>query len=482
MQFAAAVGARDVNAALQFADNWGHLYGVYGSPYTMEGACDTADPSLRSLKGTIIGGIAQLDRPVVLSGAYMEQLSCGLSRLVWRPGEVDAPAQEQLLATVRGNRLLPLLASWRLVHATGVPAVPLTPAAQQCVFDLVNMVMRQVGVACDAAATGARNETTMEQVSAMAVDLGVGMARTLLPGVQPLALDGQYVSLSALRAERPGAGGGSSSASASIRGSVTGEGPSGDVEELLSFGVRLADDTSCLRMPGRLCLTAVPSDAVLDLVAVVHKKATADAQADADFLSPLPQAAYPPSSPGRPFFALAGLWCELEEETVPLASASAARMAHGPALALDADVAFPDASLPEPYASDDHYTTGMRQWDPAGRRAWVGAPSVQVKSESPLEGRIGDLSPTALFAPYAEPPPGSQAPPDAPPPPPSKQGKPPVIVGVPGQSTARTLEIDIGIIVGPIVAGLLLCCYAVAVFVRRRRKLQEMHAARDPLR
>lgn len=143
MQFAAAVGARDVNAALQFADNWGHLYGVYGSPYTMEGACATADPTLRSLKGSIVAGVAQLDRPVVLSAAYAEQLACGLSRLTWRPGEVDGAAQEQLLATVRENRLLPLLASWRLVHATGVPAVPLTPAAQQCVFDLANTLMRQ---------------------------------------------------------------------------------------------------------------------------------------------------------------------------------------------------------------------------------------------------------------------------------------------------------------------------------------------------
>lgn len=143
MQFAAAVGAKDVPAALQFADNWGHLYGVYGSPYTMEGACATADASLRALKGAVVGGVARLDRAAVLSAPYMEQLACGLSRLTWRPGEMDGAAQEQLLATVRDNRLLPLLASWRLVHATGAPAVPLTPAAQQCVFEIVNLVMRQ---------------------------------------------------------------------------------------------------------------------------------------------------------------------------------------------------------------------------------------------------------------------------------------------------------------------------------------------------
>lgn len=339
----------------------------------------------------------------------------------------------------------------------------------------------QVGVACTEPSL-LRNESKMERVAAMVVDLGVAMARTLLAGVQPLSLDGQYVSLTAQRADRPGAGGGSSAASASIRGSVSGEGPSGDAEELLSFGVRLADDAECLRKPGRLCLTAVPSDAVLDLVAIVHKKATADAEADGDFLSPLPPSAYPASALGRPFFALAGLWCELEEDTVPLASSSAARMAHGPALALDADVAFPDASLPEPFASDDHFTAGVRQWDAAGRRAWVGPPAVQTTSESPLEGRIGDLSPTALFAPYAEPPPGSQPPVAEPPPAAQAPKEPPVIVSVPGRSSARVTEIDIGIIVGPIVAGLLLCCYAVAVFARRRRKLQELHVARDALR
>lgn len=523
MQFAAAVGARDVPAALQFADNWGHLYGVYGSPYQMDGACATADSTLRTLKGTIVSGVAQLDVGAVLTAAYMQQLSCGLSRLTWRPGEVDSAAQELLLSTVRSGRLLPLLASWRLVHATGVPAVSLTPSAQLCVFELVNTLMRQaslrlkptdpyavfifmpsptvnyqamisfclpslpttasaqVGSACTEPLQ-ARNETKMEAVAALLVDLGVGMARTLLTGVGPLTFDGQYVSLSAQRAERPGAGGGSSAASASLRGSVTGEGPTGDVQELLSFGVRLADDAECLRKPGQLCLTAVPSDAVLDLVAFVHKKATADAAAIGDFLSPLPQAAYPPAAPGRPFFALAGLWCELEEETVPLASSSPARMAHGPALALDADVAFPDATLPEPYASDEHYSAGLRQWDAAGRRVWVGAPAVQVSSESPLEGRIGDLAPTALFGPYAEPPPGSQQPPAASPPPSKQPQQPPVIVGVAGRSGARVTEIDIGIIVGPIIAGLVMCCYAVAVFVRRRRKLQEMHVARDQLR
>lgn len=338
-----------------------------------------------------------------------------------------------------------------------------------------------MGVACTEPAL-LRNESKMERIAAMAVDLGVAMARTLLPGVQPLSLDGQYLAISALRAERPGAGGGSSAASASIRGAVAGEGPTGDVQSLLSFGVRLADDAQCLRMPGRLCLTAVPSDAMLDVVAVVHKKATADAEAVGDFLSPLPPAAYPPSSPGRPFFALANLWCELEEETVPLASASAARMAHGPALALDADVSFPDAALPEPYASDDHFTAGIRQWDPVARAAWVGAPAVQTASESPLEGRIGDLAPTALFGPYAEPPPGVQPPPEAQPPAPGPATPQPVIVGVPGQQRSQVTEIDIGIIVGPIVAGMVLCCYAVAVFVRRRRKLQEMHVARDALR
>jgi hypothetical protein len=42
-------------------------------------------------------------------------------------------------------------------------------------------------------------------------------------------------------------------------------------------------------------------------------------------------------------------------------------------------------------------------------------------------------------------------------------------------------ELDMGIISGPVVAGIALCSYVIYVFARRRRLLQEMHMDYDDL-
>ena len=75
-----------------------------------------------------------------------------------------------------------------------------------------------------------------------------------------------------------------------------------------------------------------------------------------------------------------------------------------------------------------------------------------------------------------------ERPPSPPPPPPIIFSPPPVpeIFGAPLPPPAvEESELDMGIISGPVVAGIALCSYVIYVFARRRRLLQEMHLDYD---
>ena len=59
--------------------------------------------------------------------------------------------------------------------------------------------------------------------------------------------------------------------------------------------------------------------------------------------------------------------------------------------------------------------------------------------------------------------------------PPSPSPSSPALPGAGDASSSSYSDADLGIIVGPLLIGVILCSYIIYVFARRRRQLQEMY-------
>lgn len=467
--FDPAVGSQSYSSACRFADLWGRSYGTYMTEYVMEGACTAVNEDLLSLKDEIVFGLKKLDNHTVLSESAAEQLICSVNKLIWKPGELGHDALETLAEIVYVDKLLASTMRWYAVSAgiSNQERVYFGRAAR-CTYDLTNLMLRQVNVACYDEARIV-DQRLMAQMYMSSLTLAHQVAREQSVGAAEIKYNsGEYFYLAAARRKR--------------RTSSSGETRVYDIEvrvtdenDELMFGLNgnLLQVEDCgfsnnnrTEDNGWACADDISEDDLMD-VGSLYFLGPVD-ENDTNYINPFL------SDDPRAFGGIGMSSTILEELTTEVTEISDSDDIRGLgeslAVPLNANVSLTLYKLPEEYTDD--YLTGVRFWNTTDYLNY----DVELMQE-PGFAYMPNTIYALGYSLYAE-----EKPPSPPPPPPEVLSPPEPIFGAPPPPPLMEKdELDMGIISGPVVAGIALCSYVIYVFARRRRLLQEIHMDYDDL-
>ncbi|KAK3286447.1 hypothetical protein CYMTET_6003 [Cymbomonas tetramitiformis] len=470
--FDPAVGSQSYSSASRFADLWGRSYGTYMTEYVMEGACTAVDEEFLSLKDEIVFGLQKLDNHTVLSESSIEQLICSVSKIAWKPGELGQDALDVLTTLVYQDKLAATTLRWYEVSAgvTNQERLYFGRAAR-CTYDLTNLMLRQVNVACNSE-TRTVDESIMQQLYKSSLTLAHQLAREQSVGAAEIKYNtGEYFYLAAARRKRLS----SSSAETrvyDIEVRVTDEydelmfGLNGNLLQVEDCGVS-NNNNNITEDNGWACADDIGAEDLID-VGSLYYLGPVD-ENDTNYINPFP------SDDPRAFGGIGMASAILEEMATEVpedAPSEAMYVAYGQSLAipLSANVSLTLYKLPDEYTDD--YMTGVRFWNTTNYLNY----DVELMQE-PGYAYMPNTIYALGFSLYAE-----EKPPSPPPPPPEVLSPPEPIFGAPPPPPLMEKdELDMGIISGPVVAGIALCSYVIYVFARRRRLLQEIHMDYDDL-
>lgn len=497
MVFDPAIGKVDSDETLQFVDIWSRTYGVYGVDYsTGSSACDQADEAVRKLKNDIVDDVAAQDASVVADTTYVSQFTCSMLKPLWKPGEVGEDQLWTMMDTIHTRKIIPLVTNYYLYDA-GITSkkVRLNDKTQECFSEYLNAMLRLTDVACESP-TRERNETRMVALYYAVEDLGVAMAQRLSSGEDALSQIGDYVTISSSRARVRGP---SSSRTSDFQGSNL----ASDRSTIFAFEGSVLNCTGA-QSDGADCENrqGVEPGSLLDVISYTY---TNSDEGNSNYLNPLP----PFAEDARVYGHVSGVKVEIVNITAIVGDLSREQLeearrnieqfkqdvtslaiqAYARRVATDVTLDFKDYAFPEAAFDTADYLPGVRYFPEVLSDYLEGVPiglvweneGVAMTDVDGLQARATKTRLAMAWSPYVEERPPALPPPPPPPPAPTPPPPPPYFYPPLPLAPQVTNELDVGIVIAPILAGISLCSYVIYVFVRRRRLLQEIAVDFDEL-
>jgi len=495
--FDPAMNTFDFSAANQFLDSWGRSYGRYERTYEIkEDTCLDVDDGMKELKDSMIESVLPLLRETDLTSSNLQQFVCAMTKITWAPGEISHEQVSSIVSVVHENILGGVIESFFIRDG---PPLTLGRSAE-CFFDFVNLLMRQTAVACDQGRV--RNDTQMDALYDMAFKLGIQVARERPVGSAMREYLGQYAAMSVQHTRKK-------EYSISRNYDIEVRVEDIDQEIVAEFSADLIDTPTCSNSTSREVyekVTANPSYTVNRLkcgsavltAPMAFAAVTffaADESAPLDYIRPLPSTA---REDPHAFGPIAGLVVTCDGDLIaadrgyPTMYMQAAHMYNraltaNNMLGCAGSVRLQPYALPKDYP-DEYWQAAVRFFVPEFSSAAnrTGGPaggwsSDDLESSGNSAASLDVILPMLAFSQYVEerPPSPPPQPPMAPPP----SYPPPEIFNAPPlpPPVQHITELDMGIISGPVVAGIALCAYIIYVFAQRRRLLQEIHLDYDNL-
>eukprot|EP00958_Prasinococcus_capsulatus_P014342 scaffold1504_cov417-Prasinococcus_capsulatus_cf.AAC.82 len=433
--FRPAIAAQDIPTAFLFVDIWSREFGKVPPPFTsvpVSTDCVRSD-LITQLKSDIIRGLSALDARAILSSPYIRQFVCGISRLTFTPSEIDLVSQNLLFVLVKELKLDTIVRDlYGLQEVVSLDSLRVGPS-QDCFGTFISNLLRITESACFEALPGLRNQTRIEELASMIGELGDAISFRLAPGQGFEAVDAlglNMVSTKALLKEFTNDRAGTIRRDSDVSGTAGALLPTGG--RSVEFAANITDS---YQLASDSIVQAVVFQSAISLIA-------GDVEDDRVYLEDAITAS---------FFIV---------NTTGDGDALSESIVFEP-LNAEADIVYTDFSVDDP----DRYKAGVRYWNgstwtPTGVEVFAGPDRVRA--------HIINLENAQLIAPYDElrpfPPPIYPPPPIYLPPPP----QPPLPV------IYDSAELDVGVVVGPVVIGIGLCSYMIYLFARRRRVLHEM--------